>query len=828
MSAVVAAFAVLAFSATQTAIAAQADAPASASAVRPGKNKAVKPKIKFLSSTQNALRAGKLKVKVTAKPKAKVRLSSTSSTFDDGTKTLTKPKTVNLGRKRAKVVTLSVTPAARAAAASCQARKITVTGRSGRKTGRASGQMLRMSADCQLSNVDLSKAADCDFIAQPKEGMCMLPFPNDYYTRADANSPTGKRIQFTSAGMPANKDGVHVDPSDYSASDGFSQGAGIALKIPGIESAAAVTANSLVPINDIGRYADTDQRVVVIDTDTGKRWPIWANIDSNAHLDQDRLLEIKPAKNFSAEGHYIVALRNLTDVDGTPLQAPTAFRYYRDQIPSAQGAVNARRGHFEDIFKSLKKAGIKRSDLYLAWDFTVASDENNYARALSMRDRAFQELGDTNLSDQTIQGVAPAFTVDSVTNYSIGQNSKVARRVIGHYTVPCFLEPNCLAGGTMDLGSDGLPTRNGNYSSNFDCIIPRVALDGPLTEKMRPMMFGHGLFGRADGVTGSVNPQLAQEHKMVVCGTDEIGMSGDDPVQIIPALMDLSKFEVLPDRLAQGLLNELFLARLMYHPDGMVTSPAFQNGDGNTAGEPVIRTDHVYYMGASQGGIMGGPLTALSPDFTQASLLVGGMNYSMLLPRSIDFDLYAGFMYPAYPNEMARPLLFSLIQMLWDRSEPNGYAHRMTDNPLPDTPKHNVTLQVALGDHQVSNFSAEVEARTVGMATHGPVLDEGRWPGMDVAWDIPRITEYPYHGSNFIYLDGGPMRPDPGNPNKTIGTTPPPFENIANRNGEDPHGAPRGADQAVEMTSTFLQPNGYIDNVCGNTSCYGGGWSGLP
>ena len=172
-------------------------------------------------------------------------------------------------------------------------------------------------------------------------------------------------------------------------------------------------------------------------------------------------------------------------------------------------------------------------------------------------------------------------------------------------------------------------------------------------------------------------------------------MSADDPSHVVPALFDLSKFKVLPDRLAQGLLNELFLARLMYHPQGFGTNAAFQN-----SGTSVIRTDHVYYMGASQGGIMGGPLTALSPDCTQASLLVGGMNYSMLLPRSIDFDLYAGFMYPSYPDQMARPLLFGLMQMLWDRSEPNGYAHRMTDNPLPDTPKHNVTLQIALGDHQ--------------------------------------------------------------------------------------------------------------------------------
>jgi len=206
------------------------------------------------------------------------------------------------------------------------------------------------------------------------------------------------------------------------------------------------------------------------------------------------------------------------------------------------------------------------------------------------------------------------------------------------------------------------------------------------------------------------------------------------------------------------------------------------------------------------------------------------MNYSTLLPRSIDFDLYAGFLYPAYKDEKARPLIFSLIQMLWDRSEPNGYAHRMTDNPPPNTPPHEVTLQIALGDHQVSNFASEVEARTVGMATNQPTLDPGRWPDYDVLWNVPRIkpSEYPYHGSNIIYFDGGPIRPDPGNPSNTIGTPPPPFTNVANRAGQDPHGAPGGASVAVQMTSDFLQPDGFIDDICAPKACFSDVWNGLP
>ena len=129
--------------------------------------------------------------------------------------------------------------------------------------------------------------------------------------------------------------------------------------------------------------------------------------------------------------------------------------------------------------------------------------------------------------------------------------------------------------------------------------------------------------------------------------------------------------------------------------------------------------------------------------------------------------------------------------MLWDRGEPNGYAHRMTDDPLPNTPPHKVLLNVAFGDHQVTNWQADVEARTIGAKAHAPVVYPGRWPDVDVLWDIPRITSYPFTGSAIVYWDSGPPRPDPENAGEMIGTDPPPIGNLPNRSGADPHSGPR-------------------------------------
>jgi hypothetical protein len=674
----------------------------------------------------------------------------------------------------------------------------------------------------KLPPIDTSEAASCDFIASPGNPLCLLPFPDDYYTVSDPSSPTGRRVSLNTAGMPANAFGKHIDATPYNASDGFSPGAAILLKVPGIDTVADVQATGAVPVNHIGRYRAGNAPVVVIDAQTGKRWPIWTEIDSTATDPANAVLEIHPAVNFASGHRYIVALRHLRNAAGQKLEAPAAFRYYRDRVPSKQPEINARRGHYEVIFSRLQHSGIQRNDLYLAWDFTVASDQNNAGRELAMRDAAFAQLGDTNLADGVPQGSSPSFQVTGVeTAPNPGQ---IARRVKGSFEVPCYLFPSCAAGGTFQLDPSGAPIQNGTWTANFDCIVPESVATGP-PGTGRPSLYGHGLFGDAGEVGSSPQRSLSQEHGIVQCATDEIGMSESDIPSVVAALQDISAFPTIPDRLQQGLLDELFLGRAMISSSGFTTDPAFHQ-DGTLLSGPVLNTSHLYYNGNSQGGIMGGALTAVSPDFTRASLGVPAMNYSVLLPRSVDFDEFAAVLYPSYPDEMTHPLVLDLMQMLWDRGEPNGYASRMTDNPLPDTPAHQVVMNVAFGDHQVTDYQADVEARTIGAAAHRPVLFDGRWPETDVLWNVPSIRHYPYAGSAIYYWDTGPIRESPVGSGTQIGTEPPPYENLPNRSGEDPHGAPRAAAAEQQLVSDFFAGAIPKTDNCGGGPCYAGSFTG--
>jgi len=289
----------------------------------------------------------------------------------------------------------------------------------------------------------------------------------------------------------------------------------------------------------------------------------------------------------------------------------------------------------------------------------------------------------------------------------------------------------------------------------------------------------------------------------VFCATPWIGMANEDVPNAINVLGDFSNMPTLPDRLQQGFLDALVLGRAMAHPAGLASSPLLQSG-----GRPIVQTGSIGYDSNSQGGIAGGALTALAPDFSHAVLGVPGMNYSVLLPRSLDFDAYSKIMYPAYPSQLERPLILDLVQLLWDRGEGDGYAQHMTGDPLPNTIKHTVLLDVGFGDHQVTQFQADVEARTIGASIHTPIVPAGRSPQRRPSWGIPAIKSYPFGGSAIVYWDAGPSV-----------VAPPPLANQPNRALQDPHELVRRTPAARAQKAAFLAPGGALIDVCGGAAC---------
>ena len=627
-----------------------------------------------------------------------------------------------------------------------------------------------------LAAVALLAALTIPAGAQAKQPS-MLPWPNDTLTKRDRKTDTGRRLDLPRSPMPRNKDGVPIDPTDMNRADGFSPGSMIIVRVPGLDNEDALRRSRLPSLRNLAASLGRQSPVVVFNARTGKRHPVWAELDANATSDANRMLIVRPAKNFTEGERYVVVLRHLKDRNGKPIK---------------------RRAH--GFGRSLRKARLERRGIYRVWSFTVASERSLAGRMLHIRDDAFRALGDTNLRDLEVAGKAPAFTINSVTDLSPAEDDRVARRVDGTMTVPCYLTDACAPGGHFTFNRRGLPKHHGTTTATFTCRIPRSALDPAAPPQARPSLYGHGLLGSAGEVNAGNVRSMANEHNFVFCATAWAGFASDDLGNIVAAINDFSSFNTVADRMQQGFLNQLLLGRLMIHPQGLAANAAFQKN-----GRSVIDTRRLFFDGNSQGGIMGGGLTAVAPDFNRAVLGVPGMNYSTLLQRSVDFDTYATLIYPAYPDESKRQLMFAVIQLLWDRGEANGYAQHITTDALPNTPKHAVLMHVAFGDHQVSDTTAEVEARTIGARAYRPVLDPGRSPWRRFQL-IPPIGRFPFGGSAIVMWDSGPPAP--------------PITNTPNRGGEDPHSDPRSTPAARVQKSEFLKVNGRVVDVCAGASCH--------
>ena len=344
---------------------------------------------------------------------------------------------------------------------------------------------------------------------------------------------------------------------------------------------------------------------------------------------------------------------------------------------------------------------------------------------------------------------------------------------------------------------DELPVQNGTIEAPFVCNISVATIDGG--EPAHLVQYGHGLLGSNTEVNAGNVRAFANEHNVVFCATKWAGMSEDDIGNAAATLAEFSNFSTMADRLQQGVLNQIFLGRLMIHADGLVSDPAFAFDDGS----PLIDTAHLDYDGNSQGGIMGLMLTAVSPDIERSVLGVMGMNYSVLLERSVDFEKYEAIMEPAYPNDLDRVLVISLAQMLWDRGEGAGYVQHVTDDPYPGTEAKDVLLHVAFGDWQVSELTAMIAARTMGVPIHRPVAADGRSAEVQPGFDLDSI-EYPSDGSGLVIWDSG--------------SDPIPFANVPPSTGRDSHEDPRADADVRAQKASFLFDDTLVD-VCDGEAC---------
>ena len=590
---------------------------------------------------------------------------------------------------------------------------------------------------------------------------CGLPWPSDRWVVPDEATVSGVRLNYDPLAVPGGTESFDV--SFYNRLDGFSPSSQIVTLFdePADLSGAAGP-------DDIAASLAADHPTVILDLQTGERVPHWVENDARAQSPEETLLYLRPASRLAPGRAYAVAIRGLSGQSGMPIAPSELFVAYRDGLPLAEPALEARRAGMTPVFAALEAAGMERSGLISAWRFVTASDQSTRGTLMAMRAAALEALGNDGLGC-TVTSVEEDFAKTG------------ARRVRGTFTVPWFMTAP-VTPAALVRDEAGLPILQGTEEVGFTLIVPASLLasdtPGPL------ITWGHGLFGEAEGTVSGKELMAAMDASgSVVVGTDWHGMSSKDLPFLATALIDVSKFYMVGENLMQGMINQIALTRTFLGT--CREAPELLTPSGTSPIDPT----RSHFVGGSQGSILGGTYLTVAPDIERGALIVGGANFSFMIERSIHFATFEAILAPVHKSRLIIGTLMALSQHVWDMGESAAWLGAAAEGLEGVGPKRFVYL-IAKNDAQVPNLSSDIAARIAGMsAINGSV----RSP-----WGVPTI-EPPVDGSGFIAFDVG----DPPNPEGNLSP-------LADAGG---HGSVGFVPAATEMIAHFLE-TGTILDVC--------------
>jgi hypothetical protein len=272
---------------------------------------------------------------------------------------------------------------------------------------------------------------------------------------------------------------------------------------------------------------------------------------------------------------------------------------------------------------------------------------------------------------------------------------------------------------------------------------------------------------------------LADRAGAIVVATTWRGLTSSDLLTAVNVGNDFGRFPELTDKLAQGVANNIALARLVLEGD-LLDDPLLEGKADPSA---------LWYYGISLGGIEGAVMFANQDRISHGVLHVGGSAWSTMLERSSNWTQFEPLVADGIPDPADRQLLFAISQLFWDPADPASYAEDLQDQTL--------LWQVALHDEQVPNRTTELLARGVGMTVATPAprsawgIDEGALPV-----DLPALTWF------------DPEAPAPPESNRPSPVT-------------DAHTDPRVWAGTKLQTIRFLQADdpGVVEHFCGDAPC---------
>lgn len=514
---------------------------------------------------------------------------------------------------------------------------------------------------------------------------CVLPYPSDFF-RADDG------VVMRGAARLVADDGTSADLGESAPIDGFSRQPLIVVTF-----AEPVDAASLVGIDDdpVLSMAPATSATLILDATSGAAVPHYADVDP---LDGERnALVLHPLVALDEATRYVVVVAGL---DVPPL---AGFARVRD----GEEVAGLER-YEDDVLAVVDAAGIDRSRVQAAWDFTTGRDEAVQRDLLSGRE----------LMREAVAATPPAVTIEEVIEEPPDPGKVLIwREVHGTITVPMFVDiPD--RGATLLRDANGDVRIDGTTEVPFVVMIPKSVRD--TTTPGRTLCYGHGFFGQRTEALQTPPQEIADAMGAVVFAIDWQGMSMRDVTEIVDVLVgEPYRATHFTDRVHQGMLNWIAFTAAIRGP--MRAAPELQRADGT----PVFDASQLSFLGISQGHILGGVMTAVNPDIDRIALTVGGSGLVHMMARSKPFEPFLELMALAITDPLERLKYVATMQRRLDVVDPATYAPYLVRSPLPGTvADRKVLMQLGVADTSVPDVTGYFHARQVGAQVTSPTSVE--------------------------------------------------------------------------------------------------------
>lgn len=541
------------------------------------------------------------------------------------------------------------------------------------------------------------------------------PFPDDFWTRPDATTSTGLRVDMP---VPLRASDVQEVFSsllpETHALDGFSPLAHIVIELDAMPDPASLPrtpAESTDPLGTIGLF-DIDPASPAF----GSRVPFRIDVRDDVTPSGLRAftLLLFPSIPLEPGGRYGLVITTRALVDPTRPLLPSAFfaAVAGPPSPGEPAVVHALRPLTDEVLDAVATSAtlpIPRDDVALALRISVRTLDTVPSDLLTIRNDVFGT-------------VAPEVTLTSVTPEPA--SSAVAAVVRGMFAAPDYRGD----GVHLQRNALGRPMRVHTRPVEFTLALPRASLAGPAPL----VIYQHGNPGSQSEVVSEARGYLAAAGFAVIGFTDILNReiappgSGDATTrmtaQVANILFSLLAFDRLPDYWVETHAEQIAFLRIL---ESIALHPQMRDLVPVGAPDGIVDLDvtaPIGYVGISEGANNGPGLLSYAPEIRAAALVVGGARLvEVLLHQQAATFLTA---LPAFfPNLTPADVWvgLSLFQILYDVQDSHNHARFLYREPVPiggSARRASVVVTEGVDDSLVPNAATESLAFAFGPIPH--------------------------------------------------------------------------------------------------------------